>query len=120
MTEVIGIDHIYIAVSDLGRSEAFYDKRLEAAPGNERQGIVLVAERHAALKPSGLSFVEVEHTGCGQRSEEEAAVVNWLVDSLLHQEWTNRDGGTRKPNPPSFRLTLDFSCRVDTCRRVRD
>ena len=26
MTEVIGIDHIYIAVSDLGRSEAFYDK----------------------------------------------------------------------------------------------
>ena len=25
MTEVTGIDHIYIAVSDLGRSEIFYD-----------------------------------------------------------------------------------------------
>ncbi len=26
MTEVIGIDHIYVAVSDLTRSEAFYDR----------------------------------------------------------------------------------------------
>lgn len=81
-------------------SEAFYDARLEAALGNERQGIVLSAGCHEAIKPSGLSFVEVEHTGCGQKSEEEAAVVNWLVDSLLEQEWTNRDGDRRK-------LTLD-------------
>lgn len=28
MAEVIGIDHIYIAVTDLARSEAFYDKAL--------------------------------------------------------------------------------------------
>ena len=26
MTEITGIDHIYIAVTDLGRSEEFYDK----------------------------------------------------------------------------------------------
>jgi glyoxylase I family protein len=25
MTDVIGIDHIYVSVSDFGRSEAFYD-----------------------------------------------------------------------------------------------
>jgi catechol 2,3-dioxygenase-like lactoylglutathione lyase family enzyme len=30
MTKVIGIDHIYIAVSDLGRSEAFYDRAMPA------------------------------------------------------------------------------------------
>ena len=28
MTEVTGIDHIYIAVSDLARSEIFYDRVL--------------------------------------------------------------------------------------------
>jgi glyoxylase I family protein len=28
MTEVTGIDHIYITVSDLARSEIFYDKVL--------------------------------------------------------------------------------------------
>jgi catechol 2,3-dioxygenase-like lactoylglutathione lyase family enzyme len=26
MTEVTGIDHLYVAVSDLSRSEAFYDR----------------------------------------------------------------------------------------------
>ncbi|MEZ5897895.1 MAG: TM0106 family RecB-like putative nuclease [Hyphomicrobiaceae bacterium] len=81
-------------------SEAFYDGRLEAAAGNERQGIVMGSGAHAAIKASGLSFVNVEHTGCGQRSEQEAEVVNWLVDSLLEQEWSDRDGNRR-------RLTLD-------------
>lgn len=28
MTEIIGIDHIYIAASDLSRSEIFYDRVL--------------------------------------------------------------------------------------------
>ena len=31
MTEVTGIDHIYIAVSDLERSEVFYDQVLLGA-----------------------------------------------------------------------------------------
>lgn len=81
-------------------SEAFYDGRLEAAAGNERQSIVMGSGAHAAIKASGISFVDVEHAGCGQRSEQEAEVVNWLVDSLLEQEWTDRDGNRR-------RLTLD-------------
>lgn len=29
MTEIIGIDHIYITVSDMARSEAFYDRAME-------------------------------------------------------------------------------------------
>ena len=29
-SEVIGIDHIYIAVSDMKRSEAFYDRAMTA------------------------------------------------------------------------------------------
>jgi hypothetical protein len=30
-------------------------------------------QRHAALKQSGLSVAEVSHTGCAQRSMDEAA-----------------------------------------------
>jgi catechol 2,3-dioxygenase-like lactoylglutathione lyase family enzyme len=33
MTEVTGIDHIYIAVSDLSRSEIFYDRVLQDTLG---------------------------------------------------------------------------------------
>ena len=36
MTEVTGIDHIYIAVSDLERSEIFYDQVLLGARGCPR------------------------------------------------------------------------------------
>lgn len=81
-------------------SEAFYDGRLEAAAGNDRQGLVLRTGSHPAVKPSGLSFVDVEHAGCGQRSEQEAEVVSWLFDSLIDQEWVDRDGKKRT-------LTLD-------------
>jgi len=40
MTEVIGIDHIYIAVSDLERSELFYDRVLLEALGFRRTSSV--------------------------------------------------------------------------------
>jgi hypothetical protein len=31
--EVIGIDHIYLSVSDLARSESFYDRTMPAGSG---------------------------------------------------------------------------------------
>lgn len=73
-------------------SSAFYDDRLEPAPGNEMQRLVLSSPHHEALKPVGLSFVEVSHEGCAQRSDEEAIVVKELVESLMRQRWINRDG----------------------------
>lgn len=93
-------------------SEAFYEGRLEAATGNERQSLVLGAERHEAIKQSGLSFVDVDHTGCGQRSEEEAAIVNWLVDSLLEQSWIDRDGATRKLTLGDILVVTPYNMQV--------
>ena len=73
-------------------SAAFYDGRLEPAPGNESQKLVLAKSAHPALKATGLSFVEMSHTGCAQRSDEEAAKVKQIVSSLLSQRWVDRDG----------------------------
>lgn len=47
MTEVIGIDHIYIAESDLQRSEAFYDRVLIEALGFRKNTFMLAGEPHA-------------------------------------------------------------------------
>lgn len=41
MTEVIGIDHIYIAVSGLERSEVFYDRVLSGAMGFRKSKFML-------------------------------------------------------------------------------
>jgi len=46
MTDVTGIDHIYIAVSDLDRSEAFYDRALLRAMGFRKNKFVLGGEPH--------------------------------------------------------------------------
>ena len=46
MTEVIGIDHIYIAVSDLARSEAFYDRVLLDALGFRKNKFTLAGDPH--------------------------------------------------------------------------
>jgi len=46
MTEVIGIDHIYVAVSDLGRSEVFYDKVLLKTMDFRKNKFVLDDDPH--------------------------------------------------------------------------
>lgn len=46
MTEVIGIDHIYVSVSDLARSERFYDRVLLETLGFRKNRFVLGGEPH--------------------------------------------------------------------------
>jgi glyoxylase I family protein len=46
MTEVIGIDHIYITVSDLDRSEVFYDRVLLEALGFRKARFTLGGDPH--------------------------------------------------------------------------
>jgi glyoxylase I family protein len=46
LTEVTGIDHIYITVSDLGRSEPFYDRVLRDALGFRKNTFTLGGDPH--------------------------------------------------------------------------
>ncbi|MCF8151538.1 MAG: VOC family protein [Burkholderiaceae bacterium] len=46
MTEVTGIDHIYIAVSDLERSESFYDRVLLETFGFRKNSFALGGDPH--------------------------------------------------------------------------
>jgi catechol 2,3-dioxygenase-like lactoylglutathione lyase family enzyme len=46
MTEVIGIDHIYIAVSNLNRAEGFYDLVLLEALGFRKNKFILGGDLH--------------------------------------------------------------------------
>ena len=46
MTEVTGIDHIYITVSDLQRSEPFYDRVLRQTLGFRKNTFTLAGDPH--------------------------------------------------------------------------
>jgi glyoxylase I family protein len=45
MSEIIGIDHIYITVSEMGRSEEFYDRAMNAL-GFRKNTFVLGGDAH--------------------------------------------------------------------------
>jgi len=57
MVQVTGIDHIYIAVSDLVRSEAFYDTVLLEALGFRKNKFVLDADAHVQYFNRHFGFV---------------------------------------------------------------
>lgn len=57
MAEVIGIDHIYISVSDLTRSEPFYDQVLLAALGFRKNSFSLGGEPHVHYFNKLFGFV---------------------------------------------------------------
>ena len=64
-------------------AEAFYEKRLESAPGLERQAVLAPAgTAAAALGASGLVYVPVEHDTNQSRSLEEVETVVKLVAAL--------------------------------------
>ena len=44
------------------------------------------------LRPTGIRFHAVEHEGCTQRSQAEAACCEAIVESLLAQRWIDKDG----------------------------
>ena len=46
MADIIGIDHIYIAVSDLACSEAFYDRVMLQALGFRKNAFSIDGDRH--------------------------------------------------------------------------
>jgi uncharacterized protein len=73
-------------------SEAVYDGRLEAHPDNEAQRLLLDQAAHVALLPNGIRMLEMHHSGCSQRSEEEIEMAAELVESLLGQRFINRRG----------------------------
>jgi glyoxylase I family protein len=54
--EVIGIDHIYIAVSNFGRSEAFYDKAMDIL-GFRKNEFVNEGDRHVQYYNRHFGFV---------------------------------------------------------------
>ena len=57
MTEVTGIDHVYIAVSDLSRSEAFYDRVMLQVLGFRKNTFIVGGDPHIQYFNRHFGFV---------------------------------------------------------------
>jgi uncharacterized protein len=99
-------------------SEAVYDGRLEAEPHNARQALVLGDEAHPLLRPTGIVHAPVGHTGCAQRSEDEAELVRAIYASALRQRYVDRDGTLHPMSARNILVVAPYNMQVNLLERV--
>jgi len=99
-------------------SDAVYDSRLEPKPSNVNRVLRLAAGAHALLKPSGISYAPMEHTGCSQQSQEEAQLIREVYNSALQQEYLDRDGNVRKVAADNILVVAPYNMQVNLLREA--
>jgi DNA polymerase III delta prime subunit len=97
-------------------SDAFYDGRLMAEAGNERQCLVLDPNADPALAPTGLQFISIEHERCSQKSGPEADRICQLYQRLLGQRWTDREGHVRPIGVKDILVVSPYNMQVNLLR----
>ncbi|GEP12020.1 TM0106 family RecB-like putative nuclease [Methylobacterium gnaphalii] len=97
-------------------SAAVYDGQLQAEVGCTQQRLVLATDAHPALKPAGLAFRPVAHSGCRQRSQEEADEVLAILNSLLRQRVVDRKGHERAMSLDDVLVVAPYNMQVNLLR----
>lgn len=79
----LGVSHrMHPKVCDVV-SQTFYDGRLTAAEKCKARTLVVPAGCHPAIRPAGVSFLEVTHEGRSQSCPEEAQAIGELIAALV-------------------------------------
>jgi uncharacterized protein len=95
-------------------SELYYEGRLSAAAGLERQELAGATPFAGA----GLFLVEVPHEGNQAQADEEVEAVAGVVGSLLGgTTWTNRDGRTRALVADDILVVAPYNAQVAALKR---
>ena len=92
-------------------SELFYEGKLDAKDGLERQALSGVD----AFAGSKLWMVPVDHDGCQSASDEEVAAVAALVERLLApgSMWIDEHGASRQLTADDIRVVAPFNAQVN-------
>ena len=99
-------------------SEAVYDGRLEPEAGNVRRTLVLDGAAHSLLRAAGIVHGAIEHRGCSQSSEAEAALVREIYNSAIRQRYTNRDGVVLPMSAENILVVAPYNVQVNLLKRV--
>jgi len=94
-------------------SEAVYEGRLHAHPGTSKRKLLLTDRADRALKPAGLSFVDVTHEDCRQRCPAEAQRIKEIFESLLKQCWIEADGYERQIKIEDILVVSPYNMQVN-------
>jgi uncharacterized protein len=111
-------------------SKLVYERRLVAHPDNAQQSLLLQCadieqnENNGNpaevpnLKPSGIQFIPIDHDGCSQSSEEEAQLVQTLINYLLMQRYRDRYGNEHPIEPENILVVAPYNAQVKLLRSL--
>ena len=99
-------------------SDAVYAGRLEAESNNAKQMLVLKQGVHASVKPTGISFIAVKHTGCSQRSDEEASLIAAVFEDLLASSFIDRSGTQHQMTVENILVVAPYNMQVNRLKQV--
>ena len=94
-------------------SEIYYEGKVEARRGLERQAIVARGSEESPLTGSGLVYIPVSHERNQARSPEEVATIRRLVDGLLAQcSWRNEEDVVRELAANDILVIAPYNAQV--------
>jgi uncharacterized protein len=94
-------------------SDAVYDGRLVAESNNSRQFLILGGNAHPAIKPAGIRYLPIDHDACSQRSQEEAELINDLVQDLLKHSYQDKKGVTHPITLNDILIVAPYNMQVN-------
>jgi uncharacterized protein len=92
-------------------SEVFYEARLQASPGMQRQGL----NGTTGFDGAGLWWVPVAHDGNQSWSPEEVEAVTWIVRRLLQPgaTWIHHEEGTKPLTSGDILIVAPYNAHVN-------
>ena len=79
---------------------------------------MLGAGAHALLRPAGIVHAAIEHEGCSQGSEAEAALVAQIYASALRQRCTDKLGTVRPMTADNILIVAPYNVQVKLLKRM--
>lgn len=98
-------------------SAAVYEGRLRAEASTVGQRLLLEDGLHEALRPTGISTVDLDHEGCTQSSEEEASLIAELLGQLTRQRWVDQAGRERPITLDDVVIVSPFNMQVGLLKK---
>lgn len=99
-------------------SDAVYDGRLQSDRSTIQQRIDVAAGEDAALAPTGIRFVPVDHVGCAQKSPPEADRLNRAFSGLLGKGWIDQRGERNVIGLDDILVVSPYNMQVNHLRDI--
>jgi superfamily I DNA and/or RNA helicase len=99
-------------------SDAIYDSKLHPVERTKNQILLLNDNLEGVIKPTGLSYIPVNHVGNSQSSEEEAEVILKLYKELLNSKYKDHSGRTKNLTTENILVVAPYNMQVNLLKKV--